>query len=79
MLEGATSKVLVADATISGQEERLAGGEERQPGVLVSPNDMGEHHSRLTRWEKASLPLRVSFVKLSLTFDVCCHALFIYA
>ena len=37
MLEGATSKVLVADATISGQEERLAGGEERQPGVLVSP------------------------------------------
>ena len=58
-----------------------AGGRGREAawGSSESRNDTGEHHSRLTRWESASLPLRVSFVKLSLTFHVCCHALFIYA
>ena len=80
MLECATSKVLVAEATISSQEERLEGGEERQPvGPSESCDDVGEHHSRLTRWERASLPIRVRFVKLSLCFNVCCRVLFVYA
>ena len=80
MLEGATSKVLVAEATISSQEETLEGGEEKQPvGPSQSCDDVGEYHSRLTRWERASLAVRVRFVQLSLCFKVCCHAVFIYA